>query len=140
MALVTMRCHAPGMTTAAAYAEFAARETHGVSPAYERLLVAVSRDDEVLALLSTLPPTLYQVPPHRREAFARVVRELPGHWISNEDPDALAYDTLPAPPDGALRNVLALDGTPLAWTRSHGQAIIWFGTAGMPARTDVQAR
>jgi hypothetical protein len=23
--------------------------------------------------------------------------------------------------------VLALDGTPLAWTRSHGQAIIWFG-------------
>jgi hypothetical protein len=22
--------------------------------------------------------------------------------------------------------VLALDGTPLAWTRSHGQAMIWF--------------
>jgi hypothetical protein len=69
---------------------------------------------------------LYQVPPPRREAFAKVARELPGHWISNEDPDVLTYDTLPTPPDGALRNVLALDGTPLAWTRSHGQAIIWF--------------
>jgi hypothetical protein len=72
---------------------------------------------------------LYQVPPPRRAAFAKVVRELPGHWISNEDPDVLTYDTLPTTPDGALRSVLALDGTPLAWTRSHGQAIIWFGTA-----------
>jgi hypothetical protein len=70
---------------------------------------------------------MYQVAAPRREAFAQVVRGLPGHWIANEDPDVLPYDTLPTPPDGALRNVLALDGTPLAWTRSHGQAIIWFG-------------
>ena len=26
-----------------------------------------------------------------------------------------------------LQTVLALDGTPLAWTRPHGQAITWFG-------------
>jgi hypothetical protein len=39
----------------------------------------------------------------------------------------LAYPALPIPPDGDLRNVLALDGVPLAWTRSHGQAITWFG-------------
>ena len=70
---------------------------------------------------------LYQVPPPRREAFARTVRTLPGHWIANEDPDVLTYPALPTPPDGALRNVLALDGTPLAWTRPHGQAITWFG-------------
>jgi hypothetical protein len=38
----------------------------------------------------------------------------------------LHYDTLPKPPGRALRNVLALDGTPLAWTRPHGQAITWF--------------
>lgn len=38
----------------------------------------------------------------------------------------LLYDTLPKLPSEALHNVLALDGTPLAWTRSHGQAIIWF--------------
>jgi len=43
------------MTTAAAYAEFAARETRGVSPIYERLSMAVSRDDEVLSLLGRLP-------------------------------------------------------------------------------------
>jgi hypothetical protein len=70
---------------------------------------------------------MYQVPKPRREAFVRMVRGLPGHWISNETPDVLTYDALPAPPDGVLNNVLALDGTPLAWTRSHGQAIAWFG-------------
>lgn len=48
------------MTTAAVYAEFAARETRGVSPAYERLSLAVSRDDEVLALLGRLPPAKRQ--------------------------------------------------------------------------------
>jgi len=52
----TMRRDHWGMTTAAKYAEFAAREAPGVSPAYERLSLAVSRDDEVLALLGTLPP------------------------------------------------------------------------------------
>jgi len=35
------------MTTATVYAEFAARETRGISPIYERLSVSVSRDDEV---------------------------------------------------------------------------------------------
>jgi hypothetical protein len=44
-----MRCDYFGMTTAATYAAFAARETRAVSPIYERLSVAVSRDDEVLA-------------------------------------------------------------------------------------------
>src|SRR5689334_9510782 len=44
------------MTTAAMYAEFAAHEARGVSPAYERLALATSRDDEMLALLDTLPP------------------------------------------------------------------------------------
>jgi hypothetical protein len=38
----------------------------------------------------------------------------------------LPYDDLPEPPDQALHNVLALDGTPLAWTRPHGQSITWF--------------
>jgi hypothetical protein len=58
--------HAPirrdhmGMTTAVMYAEFAAREARGVSPTYERLSLAVSRDDDVLALLGTLPPAKRQ--------------------------------------------------------------------------------
>jgi hypothetical protein len=43
------------MSTAMVYAEFAAREAHGSSPAYEELSVAVSRDPDVLARLDTLP-------------------------------------------------------------------------------------
>ena len=44
------------MTTAETYADFGLREAHGVSSAYERLSLAVSRDDEILALIDTLPP------------------------------------------------------------------------------------
>ncbi|WP_050778046.1 DUF2332 domain-containing protein [Micromonospora sp. ATCC 39149] len=69
---------------------------------------------------------LYQVPVPRRAAFADLVRALPGRWLANEAPDVLGHDALPAPPDDALHNVLTLDGTPLAWTRSHGQAVTWF--------------
>ena len=69
---------------------------------------------------------LYQVPEPGREAFARVVSGLPGHWISVEAPHVVRYDNLPEPPDDAHYNVLALDGKPLAWTRGHGQAIFWF--------------
>ncbi|MEV4542617.1 DUF2332 domain-containing protein [Micromonospora echinaurantiaca] len=70
---------------------------------------------------------LYQVPAPRRAAFAEVVRGLPGHWIANEAPDVLPHDALPEPPGDGHHNVLALDGTPLAWTRGHGQAMSWFG-------------
>jgi hypothetical protein len=43
------------MTTAATYERFGASEAFCVSPAYERLALAVSQDDELLALLETLP-------------------------------------------------------------------------------------
>jgi hypothetical protein len=46
------------MTIAAIYAEFAAREARGVSPAYERLASAVTRDHELLASLAALPQPL----------------------------------------------------------------------------------
>jgi hypothetical protein len=88
-------------------------------------LAAQAPADATLVVFHT--SVLYQVPPPRREAFAEVVRGLPGHWIASEAPHVLAYDTLPPEPDDALRNVLALDGTPLAWTGPHGQEIIWFG-------------
>ena len=48
------------MSTATTYAEFAAREAHDVSPAYERLSVAVSRDREMIARLDALPPAKRQ--------------------------------------------------------------------------------
>jgi hypothetical protein len=70
---------------------------------------------------------LYQVPVARREAFTALVRDLPAHWISVENPTVLRYANLPHPPDETLFNVLALDGEPLAWCRAHGQAMTWFG-------------
>ena len=70
---------------------------------------------------------LYHVPAPRRERFVERVRGLPGHWVSVEAPHVLPYDGLPEPPSGAFHNVLALDGTPLAWTWPHGQAMAWFG-------------
>jgi hypothetical protein len=66
---------------------------------------------------------LYQVPPAERAAFVETMRRLPGHWISIEAPDVVDFGELPAPPDGSMLNVLALDGTPLAWVRAHGQAL-----------------
>jgi hypothetical protein len=112
------------------------RAAAAIAAAEPPLLVRGDLVDDLPALAAQAPAgatlvvfhtsVMYQVPAPRRKAFAKVVGGLPGHWIANEGPDVLTYDTLPAPPDGALRNVLALDGTPLAWTRSHGQAISWF--------------
>ena len=68
------------MTLATTYADFAAREAHGVSPVYERLSAAVSGDDKVLALLGTLPPNKRQP-----NLLFSVVRLLGGVV---EDPDA----------------------------------------------------
>ncbi len=48
------QCDHGGMSAAAWYVEFAAREARGVSPIYERLSLAISHDDELLALLGTL--------------------------------------------------------------------------------------
>lgn len=92
--------------------------------------------DDLPALAALAPPgatlvvfhtsVLYQVPDARRALFVDLVRGLPGHWISVEAPDVVPHEGLPPPPDGALHNVLALDGTPLAWTRGHGEAMTWF--------------
>jgi hypothetical protein len=108
-----------------------------IAAAEPPLLVRGDLVDDLPALAAQAPAgatlvvfhtsVLYHVPAARRQAFVELVRELPARWIANEAPDVLVHGALPAPPDGALYNVLALDGTPLAWTRSHGQAITWFG-------------
>ncbi|MFF5171016.1 DUF2332 domain-containing protein [Micromonospora sp. NPDC000089] len=108
-----------------------------VAAAEPPLLVRGDLVDDLPALAARAPAdatlvvfhtsVLYLVPPPRRTAFADLVRTLPGHWVANEAPEVLPYDDLPAPPDGAHHNVLALDGRPVAWARGHGQAITWFG-------------
>ncbi|SCG35539.1 DUF2332 domain-containing protein [Micromonospora inositola] len=113
------------------------REAAAVAAADPPLLVRGDLVDDLPALAAQAPSAatlvvfhtsvLYQVPAPGRDAFADVVRGRPGHWIANEAPDVLTYEALPTPPSDAHYNVLALDGTPLAWTRGHGQAITWFG-------------
>ena len=113
------------------------RAAAAVAAAEPPLLVRGDLVDDLPALAARAPAGATLVVFHtvgavpgaapRREAFAEVVRGLPGHWIANEAPGVLPYDALPEPPGEALHNVLALDGTPLAWTRPHGQAMTWFG-------------
>ena len=113
------------------------REAAAVAAADPPLLVRGDLVDDLPALAEQAPAgatlvvlhtsVLYQVPPPRRAAFAELVTALPGHWVANEAAEVLAAARLPAPPDDALYNVLSLDGKPLAWTRSHGQALTWFG-------------
>ena len=58
-----------------------------------------------------------------RRAFAAMMAELPGYWVSNEAPgvvDGTAVDTR-----GASRFVLARDRVPLALTGPHGGSIDW---------------
>lgn len=112
------------------------RAAAAIAAAEPPVLVRGDLVDDLPALAATAPEAatlvvfhtsvLYQVSGPRRDTFAATVRQLPGHWIANEAPDVLHYDDLPEPPDNARYNVLALDGRPLAWTRSHGQEIHWF--------------
>jgi hypothetical protein len=113
------------------------RAAAAVAAAEPPLLVRGDVLDDLPALAARAPvdatlvvfhtSVMYQVPQPRRTAFADLVRTLPGHWLANDGPDTLSCDELPEPPDGASYNLLALDGRPLAWTRSHGQAMVWFG-------------
>jgi hypothetical protein len=113
------------------------REAAAVAAADPPLLVRGDLVDDLPALAARAPAgatlvvlhtsVLYQVPQPRRDAFVELVTGLPGHWVANEAAEVLAHDVLPEPPDGALHNVLSLDGRPLAWTRSHGQSLTWFG-------------
>ncbi|MEU8254054.1 DUF2332 domain-containing protein [Micromonospora inaquosa] len=113
------------------------RAAAAVAAADPPLLVRGDLVDDLPALAARAPAdatlvvfhtsVLYQVPRPRRDAFVRLVRELPGHWVANEGSEVLRYDALPEPPNDAHHNVLALDGKPLAWARGHGQAMTWFG-------------
>ncbi|MFG1990966.1 DUF2332 domain-containing protein [Actinoplanes sp. NPDC048988] len=83
---------------------------------------------------------LYQVPDERRRQFTALAGSLPGHWIAVEDPEVLVYPGLAAA-DPSHKNVLALDGKPLAWTAGHGEGMTWFGPPPLheePAQTARQ--
>jgi hypothetical protein len=113
------------------------RAAAAIAAADPPLLVRGDLVDDLPALAARAPAgatlvvydvsVLYHVPAGRRAAYMDLVRALPGHWVAVEAPGIVPHDPLPRPPDGALYNVLTLDGTPLALARSHGQEMIWFG-------------
>jgi hypothetical protein len=113
------------------------RAAAAVAAAQPPVLVRGDLVDDLPALAARAPAgatlvvfhtsVLYQVSAPRRAAFARTVRGLPGRWVANEAPDVLVYQGLPEQPEISALNVLALDGTPLAWTLGHGQGMSWFG-------------
>jgi len=110
-----------GVTTAETYAEFAARETRGVSPSYERLSTAVSRDGEVLDLLGTLPPAKRQP-----NLLFGVVR-----WLGGPVEDPVAFH------DYAVTNWPAIQAQMRCWTwaRPPGCACTPTGTRTATATT-----
>jgi hypothetical protein len=99
----------------------------GRGDAVDDLRSLATRAPEGATLVVFHSVVLYQVPPARRTAFLDTVQTLAARWVSIEGSEILPYGQLPPPPDATLHNVLALDGRPLAWTRGHGQGMVWFG-------------
>ena len=65
-----------------------------------------------------------------RSAFTRTVRDLPGYWISSEEPSVISFGegTLPPSPDPSRTlAVLSQDGQPFAYATPHGDYLHWFG-------------
>ena len=64
-----------------------------------------------------------------RARFAATVRDLPGHWVSNEGPrvlpDLVRADVPAGSAVGPAPFVLALDGEQVAWAEGHGRAVHW---------------
>ncbi|MGW3043637.1 DUF2332 domain-containing protein [Kitasatospora sp. NPDC001159] len=72
---------------------------------------------------------LAYLPPEAREEFAGTMRELPGHWISNEAIAVLPTVAERLPAQAPARPglfALALDEQPVAYTGPHGQSLDWF--------------
>lgn len=70
----------------------------------------------------------YVANPAARARFAQTVRERGALWISNESPGvfpAIAARLRHRGPPGAF--LLAVNGTPVAWTHPHGAWIEWIG-------------
>lgn len=82
-------------------------------------LIAQAPSDATLVVFHTA--VLAYVPEQGRADFARRMSTLTGHWISNEAPGVMHHIEAPR----GMANILALDGTPVAFTGGHGQAFQW---------------
>lgn len=96
-----------------------------------------STDPADLAWLEALVWPEHRGRQERLRAAAAIANGDPPTLITGDLVDDLTHlaAQAPAPPDHTLHNVLALDGWPLAWTRSHGQTMQWFAGPGAHAIT-----
>lgn len=72
---------------------------------------------------------LNYVPPEARSEFIALIDTLPCHWLSNEGPGVVEFETLRLPPSPHANRglfTLALDGAPLAYADPHGATLHWF--------------
>jgi hypothetical protein len=111
----------------------------GLARADPPTLVRGDLNEALPALVETVPagPTLVvfhsavlaYLPDDDRARFGAVVRDLPGHWVSNEGPRVLPDLVRADPPAGSAVGtapfVLALDGEQVAWAEGHGRALHW---------------
>ncbi|WP_203899185.1 DUF2332 domain-containing protein [Virgisporangium aliadipatigenens] len=94
-------------------------------------LAARAPADATLVIMHTA--VLAYLEPAEREAFARTVTKLPGHWISNEGGAVFPWQSEAAglPPETAARFVLALDDRAVALSEPHGASLTWLETNGV---------
>ena len=110
-------------------------------------LVRGDLNDALPALVDTVPSgatlvvfhsaVLAYLPDDERARFAATVRDLPGHWVSNEGPrvlpDLVRADVPAGSAVGPAPFVLALDGEQVAWAEGHGRAVHWLGPPRLSA-------
>lgn len=90
-------------------------------------LVATAPKDATVVVFHTAVLG-YVLPQSARQQFSAAVQETGAQWISNEAPGvfpSIERTAQPSPVRG--RFLLALNGSPVAWTGPHGQSLDWFG-------------
>lgn len=88
-------------------------------------LAAAAPSDATLVIFHSA--VLAYFPKPDRDAFVRLVADLPGHWISNEGQTVTpgVHKRLACQLADPALFLVALDGNPVAFAGGHGQSLDW---------------
>jgi hypothetical protein len=90
-------------------------------------LAGQAPDDATLVIFHS--SVMFYLDAPGRSAFTATVRDLPGYWLSTEEPWVIPFEdgSLPPSPDPSRTlAVLSQDGRPFAYASSHGDYLHWF--------------